>query len=78
MDNFIDRIGYKSHFLHLIVTTSHNIQNEKHGCSLFYSLNLYCEKWPKMAMFFSVDSFDLKSMSFKFCNAIFIGLEMPR
>jgi hypothetical protein len=28
--------------------------------------------------FFSVDSFDLKSMSFKFCNDIFIGLEMPR
>jgi hypothetical protein len=27
---------------------------------------------------FSVDSYDLKSMSFKFCNDIFSGLEMPR
>ena len=28
--------------------------------------------------FFSVDSYDLKSMSFKFGNYIFITLEMPR
>ena len=28
--------------------------------------------------FFSVDSFDLKSMSFKFGNDIFIIFEMPR
>jgi hypothetical protein len=28
--------------------------------------------------FFSVNSYDLKSMSFKFCNDIFVGLEMPR
>ena len=28
--------------------------------------------------FFSVDSYDLKSMSFKFGNDIFIAFEMPR
>ena len=28
--------------------------------------------------FFSVNSYDLKSTAFKFCNDIFIGLEMPR
>jgi hypothetical protein len=55
---------------------------------------MYCEKWPKMAMFmragmwqgvmtllpnfFSVDSYYLKSMSFNFGNDIFIGFEMPR
>ena len=27
---------------------------------------------------FDVDSYDLKSMSFKFGNDIFIGFEMPR
>ena len=27
--------------------------------------------------FFSVDSYDLKSMSFKFCNDVFITFEMP-
>ena len=35
MDNVIDRSGFISHFLHQI----------------FYSLALYHEKWPKMAIF---------------------------
>ena len=30
------------------------------------------------ANFFYVDSYDLKSISLKFCNDILIGLEMPR
>ena len=30
---------------------------------------------PLPPNFFKVDSYDLKSMSFKFCNDIFIGLE---
>ena len=70
---------------------------KKDGCSLFYPLALYCEKWPKIAKnghvlegrkvrrsnviptkLFSVNSYDLKSMSFKFGNYIFITLEMPR
>ena len=40
MDDLIDRS--------LVGVT---FQNKKHGCSLFYPLALYCEKWPKMAMF---------------------------
>ena len=55
---------------------------------------LYSEKWPKMAKFmragkwegvmplppyfFSVNSYDLKFMSFKFGNDIFVTFEMPR
>ena len=51
------------------------------------------QKWPKMAKnghvheggkvmplppnFFSVNSYDLKSVSFQFCNDIFITFEMP-
>ena len=82
MDSFIDRGGYRSHFLHQSVATPQNLQGKKQVCSLFYSLSLYSEKWPKMAMFmragkwegvipfppffFSVDSYGLKSMSFKF------------
>ena len=33
---------------------------------------------PPQTKLFSVDSYDLKSMSFKFCNDISSGLEMPR
>jgi hypothetical protein len=94
MDNLIDRMGYRSHFLHQIVAKPQNLGHQKQGCSLFYTLALYCEKTAKndhfheggkvgrsnasLIEFFSVDSYDLKSMSFKFSNDIFITFEMPR
>ena len=70
MDNLIDRRGYRSHFLHQIVTTPEKLQNKKQGFSQFYSLALYCEKLQKMAKFmrtgkplppnfFFVNSYDL-------------------
>ena len=62
--------------------------------SKFVVLSLYSEKWPKMAMFMRagkwegvmplplnfcfVNSYDLKFMSFKFGNDIFVTFEMPR
>ena len=63
------------------------------GYSLFYPLDLRCEKKTKNDNFheggkvgrtnattiklFSVDSYDLNTMSFKFGNDIFINFEMP-
>ena len=64
------------------------------GYSLFYPLDLCCEKKLKMTIFmrvgkweevtplpsnfFSVKSYDLKSLSLKFGNDTFITFEMPR
>jgi hypothetical protein len=78
MVNFINRRSIRSHFLHQTVATAKYLQNKKQGFSQFYPLALYYEKWPKMTTkLFSVDSYDLKSMPFKFGNAIFKTFEMP-
>ena len=37
-----------------VVATPQNLWHEKQGCSLFYPLDLYCEKLPKMTLFIRV------------------------
>ena len=49
--------------------------NDAYSFMVKYS-ELQCEE-KVMPHFFSVDSYDLKSMSFKFGNDIFITFEMP-
>ena len=66
MDNLKDKRGYRIHLLHQIV----NLQNKEQGFSQFYCATL--------TKHFSVDSYDLKYMSFKFSNDIFIAFEMAR
>jgi hypothetical protein len=86
MDNLIDR---RDHFLHQIVATPKNIQNKKQGFS--QSSPWLCivnngqvhEDWKigrssaTPTKLFSVEFYDLKFMSFKFGNDIFISFEMP-
>ena len=62
MDNTIDRMGYRSHFLHQGVATPKNLQNKKQGFSQFYPLALYCEKWQKFI-----------SISLLFCPSVIRG-----
>ena len=64
MDKLKDKRGFRIHLLHQIV----NLQNKEQGFSQFY-----CAALTKH---FSVDSYDLKYMSFKFSNDIFITFEM--
>ena len=85
MDNFTDRMNFRSHFCIRFRLLLHH---KNQGCSLFYPLALYCEKQPKMTIYMRaersnatpikpVDFYDLKYMSFKFGNDIFINFEIP-
>ena len=65
MDKLKDKRGFRIHLLHQIV----NLQNKEQGFSQFYCATL--------TKHFSVDSYDLKYMSFKFSNDIFITFVMP-
>ena len=85
----IDKRGYRSQLLIHLKT----IIDKQQICRLFYPLSLYCQKMAKNGhvqekvgrsdatptnFFLLFNSYDLKSMSFKFRNDIFITLEIPR
>ena len=44
MDNLIDKMGYRSHFLHQIVAIPQNLWHKKQAWSLFYPLEPSCCK----------------------------------